>query len=96
MRKTATVKVKLDEFIVEMSPTIVQSLTQLVPEFATLVIPGDFIVLKTNQIRYLKRQAALTHLLMSLFPRVYGLAGKSTVLKVPTEEAVKMFVEKYY
>lgn len=45
---------------------------------------------------YLAREAALSHLLRQVFPKVYGLPGKSTILKMPTVEQADKFGEDYY
>jgi hypothetical protein len=86
VRKLADLRIKLDELVVEIYPHLVKSLINLGPEFSKLVLPGDFVILSNKHVNHLAREAALSHLLRQLFPKVYGLTGKSTILKKLTAE----------
>ena len=80
IRKLAELKIKVDELVVEVYPHLAKCLINLGPEFSRIVLPGDFVNLSNKHVSHLAREAALSHLLRQLFPKVYGLSGKSTIL----------------
>ena len=94
--KTVDIKINVNEFIMEVYPNFIKNLTLLVPEYSSIVIKGDFVILSNKQIRYLKREAALKHLMIDLFPRIYGLGGKSTIQHIPTDKQVQEYADSYY